>query len=187
MKPKFKTGDIVRILDGSHIEDYTRSFTFSMRPYVGTTGQVLYVKSYDGDRYAYVLKGMSYYWDERGLELVTKPETIVIYRKDREVIALDKTTGKKGIAKCDLRDEFDFEIGAKLALERVFESEEPKGYSGRVVCIDDISKHFTVGKIYEVKDGVITFDDGAKSIKFTGENFKDWVEYFSSKFIEIKE
>lgn len=46
-------------------------------------------------------------------------ETIVIYRKDNEVIALDKATGKKAIAKCSPEDTFDFNIGAKLAFERL--------------------------------------------------------------------
>ena len=46
-------------------------------------------------------------------------ETIVIYRKDREVIAVDKVTGDKAIAKCSPEDTFDFNIGAKLAFERL--------------------------------------------------------------------
>lgn len=46
-------------------------------------------------------------------------ECIVIYRKDREVIALDKTSGKKAVAKCSPEDTFDFKVGAKLAFERL--------------------------------------------------------------------
>ena len=46
-------------------------------------------------------------------------ETIVIYRKDSEVIALDKRTGEKAVAKCSPADTFDFEIGAKLAFGRL--------------------------------------------------------------------
>ena len=46
-------------------------------------------------------------------------ETIVIYRKDREVIAVDKVTGDKAIAKCSPEDTFDFNIGAKLAFDRL--------------------------------------------------------------------
>lgn len=46
-------------------------------------------------------------------------ECIVIYRKYNDVIALDKSTGRKGIAKCSPEDEFDFGIGAKLAFERL--------------------------------------------------------------------
>ena len=46
-------------------------------------------------------------------------ETIVIYRKDREVIAMDKVTGDKAIAKCSPEDTFDFNVGAKLAFDRL--------------------------------------------------------------------
>ena len=46
-------------------------------------------------------------------------ETIVIYRKDREVIAVDKVTGYKAIAKCSPEDTFDFNVGAKLAFDRL--------------------------------------------------------------------
>lgn len=44
---------------------------------------------------------------------------IVIYQKDRTVIAVDKNTGKKCVAKCHPDDEFDFYTGAKLAFSRL--------------------------------------------------------------------
>lgn len=46
-------------------------------------------------------------------------ETIVIYRNDNKVIALDKSTGEKAEAKCNPADEFDFRTGAKLAFNRL--------------------------------------------------------------------
>ena len=49
------------------------------------------------------------FFKEDDLEPVN--ETIVIYRKDREVIAVDKTTGYKAIARCNPADEYDFHIG----------------------------------------------------------------------------
>lgn len=58
-------------------------------------------------------------WIFRDDDLEPVNETIVIYRKDREVIALDKATGDKAIARCNPADEYDFHIGAKLALERL--------------------------------------------------------------------
>ena len=51
--------------------------------------------------------------------LAEKPETIVIYRKGNETIALDKTTGKKAVAKCSPDDTYDFMTGAQLAFERL--------------------------------------------------------------------
>ena len=58
--------------------------------------------------------------EEDDLEPVN--ETIVIYRKDREVIAVDKVTGDKAIAKCSPEDTFDFNVGAKLAFDRLMNS-----------------------------------------------------------------
>ena len=46
-------------------------------------------------------------------------ECIVIYRKENQVIAHNKATGEKAIAKCSPEDTFDFNIGAKLAFERL--------------------------------------------------------------------
>lgn len=48
-----------------------------------------------------------------------KQETIVIYRNDNKVVALDKSTGEKAEAKCNPADEFDFRTGAKLAFNRL--------------------------------------------------------------------
>lgn len=58
-------------------------------------------------------------------------KTIVIYCKDNEVIAFDKSTGNKGIARCCPGDTFDFETGAKLAFERLTSSQvkEVKRYA----------------------------------------------------------
>lgn len=58
-------------------------------------------------------------WIFRDDDLDPVNETIVIYSKDREVIAVDKTTGEKAIARCNPADEYDFRIGAKLAFERL--------------------------------------------------------------------
>lgn len=48
-----------------------------------------------------------------------KPECIVIYRNGSETVALDKTTGKKAVAKCSPEDTYDFYTGAQLAFERL--------------------------------------------------------------------
>lgn len=93
---KFKVGDKVRILDGSKIENYAGGWTPKMGRYVGEVYKVANVVHYSSgsSMYEYELEGVAYVWDERGLERCGN-ETIVIYRKDNEVIALDKRTGKK--------------------------------------------------------------------------------------------
>lgn len=103
---------------------------------------------------------MKWYFQERDFEPVN--ETIVIYRKDQSVIALDKITGKTAEARCNPADTFDFMTGAKLAFERLTSTRE---LLNTKICITDIpftpsTCHLTVGKIYEVKDGKFTNDEG---------------------------
>ena len=195
-------------------------------------------------------------------------ETIVIYRKGDEVIAHNKANDKKGIAKCSKEDTFDFEVGAKLAFERLMGTEvkevrrlanvgeyikivkasspygyyrngdiikvtqsdlnnvmglnlrtnkgtiliwnyeyvvlenykptepikEPKKlYNGKVVCIEvdyEGSKHYTVGKIYEFKDGKTVDNNGLTRPRHTTpiESFEDLCfKSTHEKFIEVVE
>lgn len=67
-----------------------------------------------------------YEWTFRETDLEPVNETIVIYSKDREVIALDKATGNKAIARCNPTDEYDFHVGAKLAFERLTNGKSDK-------------------------------------------------------------
>ena len=60
-----------------------------------------------------------------GLKKLSPYESIVIYRKDNEIIALDKSTGEKALAKCNPNDEFDFHAGAKLAFQRLMGDYKP--------------------------------------------------------------
>lgn len=73
-------------------------------------------------------------WSEEKLEgfnpirlkefLQSENQSITIYQKGREVIAKNNTTGKTATAKCHPEDEFDFSVGAKLAIDRLVESEK---------------------------------------------------------------
>lgn len=125
---KFKKGDKVRVLDGSNIRDYRDGYVSDMKNYVGKVYTISRMcKHIEGHTDGYRLDGELYVWDERALELVTdEPETIVIYRKDNEVIALDKSTGKKSVARCNPADTFNFTTGAKLAFERLTGEDKPK-------------------------------------------------------------
>ena len=98
--------------------------------------------------------GYCYWVKDSNLEpLEPKNETIVIYRDGDKVIALDKRTNKKATTRCHPDDTFDFEVGAKIAFERLLGKEEPKLYNGKFVVIDKRAASYTNGKIYEVKDG----------------------------------
>lgn len=115
---KFKVGDKVRILDGSKIKNYLGGWILKMGRHVGEVHEISNVEHLSSYSTNYRLEGVAYVWDERGLERCGN-ETIVIYRKDNEVIALDKRTGKKAIAKCSPEDTFDFNVGSKLAFDRL--------------------------------------------------------------------
>ena len=71
-------------------------------------------------------------------------------------------------------------------------------YNGKVVCLDNTvnSNFYTVGKIYQLKDGQITADNGKrypmdniKPSKNTAKiyNFEDWEKWSTAKWLEIKE
>lgn len=110
-------------------------------------------------------------------------ETIVIYRKDNEVIALDKATGKKAVAKCDPRDKFDFKVGAKLAFERL-----TRNVIFRFLAIESYKDYFTKGKLYECLDGYVYFDGGrSHSIYKSFDEFNKCNNCWRDKVVEIKE
>lgn len=189
-------------------------------------------------------------------------ETIVIYRNGAETIALEKNTGRKAVAKCHADDTYSFEIGAKLALNRLFpepvrevsryaevgeyikitnpigaigeykkgdifrvkkafpptkdtiqyvkcyehnhviirydeyvvlENYQPEEkslkkqeqyYTGKVVCVRG-NTGYTVGRIYEIKDGELKDDDGY--IRPQGWHIKKLEDYTAVDFIELVE
>lgn len=74
-------------------------------------------------------------------------ETIVIYRKDNKVIALDKSTGEKAEAKCNTADEFDFRTGAKLAFNRLM-GEAVKPDNG----VREVKRKAKVGEYIKIVD-----------------------------------
>ena len=101
-------------------------------------------------------------------EFLGEQEKIVIYRDGRKVIALDKRTGEKAEARCNPSDTFDFNIGARIAFDRLIPNKEdaplePKAFTGKAVfkgakAYYDID--FTIGKIYSFSDGKVKDDDG---------------------------
>lgn len=85
-------------------------------------------------------------------------ETIVIYRNDNKVVALDKSTGKKAEAKCNPVDEFDFHVGAKLAFNRLM-GEDVKPDNG----VREVKRKAKVGeyiKIVDAKPFLIPYENG---------------------------
>ena len=72
-------------------------------------------------------------------------ETIVIYRNDNKVVALDKSTGEKEEANCNPADEFDFRTGAKLAFNRLM-GEDVKPDNG----VREVKRKAKVGEYVKI-------------------------------------
>lgn len=118
MKHKFYVRDVVKPNKKAD-ENYTITNTSYVREAIVTElrDYTMYIKIIKGSRSV----GEVFSVEEECFDLVrkAKQETIVIYRNDNKVVALDKSTGKKAEAKCNPADEFDFRTGAKLAFNRL--------------------------------------------------------------------
>ena len=58
--------------------------------------------------------------------------------------------------------------------EKPADPEKPKYYNGKMVCVENGGYYWwTVGKIYEYKDGIVTADDGSKYPSNKYEPYKD--------------
>lgn len=112
---RFKAGDKVRVKKFKE-RPYRWNFDGKMDHLMG---KVVKIERTVNSRYVVRDSQNDCDWIFRDDDLEPLNETIVIYRKDNEVIALDKRTGKKSIAKCSPEDTFNFNIGAKLAFERL--------------------------------------------------------------------
>lgn len=161
-KHKFKVGDRVKV---------KKDIVTLNRRTVGKCGTVKelladnycsvefdeFVGGHDCNGFAKEGHGWNYVED--ALDLVkTQNETIVIYRKDNKVVALDKSTGEKAEVKCNPADEFDFRTGAKLAFNRLM-GEDVNSDNG----VREVKRKAKVGeyiKIVDAKPFLIPYENG---------------------------
>ncbi len=113
-----------------------------------------------------------YYFD-----LYAPAEEKIVITHDGKITTATKycADGNKvtATARCAPEDDFNFRVGAELAFERLMEKIDlPKYYNGKVVCVanefppsEPVSK-FTVGKVYNVVDGVIISDTDYMSKRY---------------------
>ena len=130
-------------------------------------------------------------------KLYEMPE-IKIYQdavSPKTIIAENCQTGEKAVARCSPDDDFNFYTGARLALERLEKKDkEPEGWTGKMVCVDSgISRFFTAGKVYSVKNGLLYDDMKSPYVNKVFVNADDIIEYmttanghFNIKLIEFK-
>lgn len=166
---KYKVGDKVRVrsdLTVGIMVDKKGNVVFIHHDMVRWRGKVMTIDSISlsGD-YFCAESGKHYYWADELLEPI-HTEKIVITTDGVTTIAR-KYDGKKLIkeakAVCSKDDTFDFNVGVKLAMERLLE-EKPKLYNGKVVCVDigNAVQVYTKGKVYQFRDGVAYNDAGCR-------------------------
>lgn len=118
-----------------------------------------------------ILEFSDFEWDNKN----TKRKPVIIYRNGQDVIALDKETGEKAVAKCHPNDEFDFAIGAKIAFGRLYHSQDYNPEGNKAKCKPEfqvgdrvrcIKKDYKIGGINIVNElGVIReAETGASSV-----------------------
>ena len=106
------------------------------------------------------------------------PETVGVIKRNGNTITVHMGD-LHGTAKCSPDDQFDLYTGCEQALRRALgaekkETEKPKYYNGKMVCVKNGGNYWwTVGKIYEYKDGIVTADDGSKYPSNKYEPYKD--------------
>ena len=155
MKHKFHVGDLVKPNKKAD-ENYTITTTSVVREAIVTE-----LRDYTMD--IKIIKGSCsvgevFTVEEKYFDLVrkAKQETIVIYRNDNKVVALDKTTGEKAEAKCNPADEFDFRTGAKLAFNRLM-GEDAKPDDGEVKRKAKIGEYV---KVVNAKPAIPSYKNG---------------------------
>lgn len=156
-----------------------------------------------------LLKGDRYFfsWPHNAF-ILTNAKRIVICQDGTTTRAIEyegKRRVKEAIAKLHPDDEYMWETGRDLALNRLiygtdyhpsevaFQEEEKPLYNGKVVCVDHNvlnQDDYTVGRIYQFRDGSIINDRGHE-VPYYKESkvhsFDEWVRFSGSKWIEIVE
>lgn len=164
---KYKVGDRVRIVS-KWSKTYSQIASGKMDKWLG---KIMTVRDVGNMSYKMVEdirenKGDGWYWSDYCIAGLACENKIVITTDGTETLARfykGNKVIKTATAKCSPDDKFSFETGAKIAFERLFDSEEkeePKYFNGKAVCVNKYAG-FTIGKIYEFVDGRC-FDDQKK-------------------------
>lgn len=197
----FKVGDRVRIKIGA--VDMDSLHVSEMRHLEGRLGTIKIIGERtgscsvkaDGDEECW-------WWKPRALEPIekesTNPTWRIIIEGDENTSRAKYIEGKKVVkeasAKRYYKDKHDPAMAARALIGKMFpeagkKEEPPKYFTGRVVCVErPEGVWLTVGKIYEVNDGVMSCDvkyvdiDKVTSVENLNSRVKKGV-----KFIEIKE
>ena len=91
-EPKFKVGDMVRVLDGKGIEKYTKGWC--MEKHIGHIFEIGRIEDFEDGRFGYLPTGDCLVYDERGLELVkgVTKDPYRVYMTDEKPISEERET-----------------------------------------------------------------------------------------------
>ena len=160
---KYKVGDKSRVRKdlcrGSEYNDWM--VVDVLMEYRGMTVTIADV---DFDHYHIKEDSVRYAWTDEMLEPICAEKIVIT--SDGVTTTARKYDGKNLIkeakAVCSKDDTFNFDVGAKLATERLMAEDKPKLYNGKVVCVSSgiHSVGYTKGKIYQFENGCVVDDDG---------------------------
>ena len=190
---KLKAGDKVRIRSWKDLEaefgltrcgNINTEVTILKGSMEACCGQVYTIRNITkhDSYYSLDFKETCFIFSNDSIEPVKKNNSIVIYQKGREVVALDKSTGKT--VRCGVYD--DFYKGADAAFKKLIKKNskpEPKGYNDEIICVEAKTYLFTKGKVYKVVDGYVTNDEHVKEGKFA--DFDSLNAGLMSKFVRV--
>lgn len=188
---KYKVGDRIRVRKDLKVFHFYGGIGFvaGMHIYRGEICTVS--KIVDGRTYRFKEDKGAWAWSDEMLEPF-RDEKIVI-TTDGVTTTAKKYDGKKIVkeakAVCSKDDTFNFDVGAKLAMERLMKEDKPNLYNGKVVCVDigNAVQVYTKGKIYQFRDGVAYNDAGCRFHccvnhpitsfdELRGKSFATWLE-----------
>ena len=175
-KPKYKAGDKVKVIANNCCHKIE-------------IGEIHTIKCLKGkaimpeNKFMYDLEDSDYYVTETDIEPYTEPKFEVgKYYKHKEHGCIIKVTsvegdwvkyeiveGKEGGAVDPMTC---FSIGS-IYSQKLEPIDYKEYFNGKVVCVKTDYDWWTVGKIYEVKNGIIVADDGEKYPKSLYEPYRD--------------
>ena len=190
-KMKYKVGDKVRIVS-EWGEGCGQNKRGEMNKWLGknmTIRDIYHDCYYKMKEDVAERRGDGWLWNDNCIAGFACENKIVITSDGEKTLARlydGKKVIKTATAKCLPDDDFDFETGAAIAFDRLFdkhEKEKPKYFNGKAVCVHG-ELGFTAGKIYEFVNGQCL--DDQKTLRPTCDKCKD-LSWFNGVFIPLVE
>lgn len=193
---KYKVGDNVRVRRDLTIGKYGKQFV--VREMLLRRGEIAVITEEFNNSYVISGDADTWLWTDEMLEPAPICTEKIVVTTDGVTTTARKYDGKKVVkeakAVCSKDDTFNFDVGAKLAMERLMAEDKPKLYNGKVVCIEASyygkgCTGFTKGKIYRFAEGFM-LDDDNEVRPATGipiKSFEDLKKKLCCQWLEVVE